>query len=250
MTHAHLIVGGTGESRTRITWEKIHILFPTETTLKLPHPDVFELYPEKSIKIHQVKELITFAHKKPYLASYKFILIHDAEKLTLEAANALLKILEEPPRHTHFFLSTEHQTAILPTILSRCEIVETPTFVLTFSEEELLSLIDQTHDLVVGSIKKRLLFTQGIAKDRDLALSWFNTQTQIWRYILLKKYNCIKEISSEKTEKKLTNLASKVKSLQVRKFLDRIESAKAMLRQNTNVQLTVDCLLLAMPRGK
>src|SRR3990170_6472976 len=134
MTHAHLIVGGTEDIRIRVTWEKIQILFPTEGTLKLPHPDVLELYPERSIKIQQVKELITFAHKKPYLASYKFILIHDAEKLTLEAANALLKILEEPPLHTHFFLSTEHQTAILPTILSRCEVIEIPAFVLTLSE--------------------------------------------------------------------------------------------------------------------
>lgn len=87
------------------------------------HEHINLLAPEegKSIKISQVKDLIyglslkTFSDQMP-----RFVIIEDAHLLTTPAANALLKILEEPPEGTIFFLLATSISQVLPTIASRC----------------------------------------------------------------------------------------------------------------------------------
>ncbi len=80
---------------------------------------------ETSIGIEKTKELRAWVATKP-LASKKVVYIHNAEKLTLEAQNALLKLLEEPPEDTLFILSCYRESALLPTVISRCAIVNLP----------------------------------------------------------------------------------------------------------------------------
>lgn len=86
------------------------------------HPDVRwvgEEKKEKSIKIAAVREIIQWASLKPYESDWKICIILNAERLTEEAANALLKTLEEPPAHTVFCLLVENKTHLLDTIQSR-----------------------------------------------------------------------------------------------------------------------------------
>ena len=90
------------------------------------HPDVIELLPpekKEKIGIAQVRELIRVAQFTPVQADRKLCLIPRAETLTPEAANALLKILEEPPRGMVFVLLAEQSGDLLPTIASRSRIV-------------------------------------------------------------------------------------------------------------------------------
>ncbi len=63
--------------------------------------------------------MLTWVSLKPYEAKYKFFILKDAERLTVEAANALLKTLEEPPPHTIFCLLVENRANLLETIQSR-----------------------------------------------------------------------------------------------------------------------------------
>ena len=90
------------------------------------HPDVIELVPpekKEKIGIAQVRELIRVAQFTPVQADRKLCLIPRAETLTPEAANALLKILEEPPRGMVFVLLAEQSGDLLPTIASRSRII-------------------------------------------------------------------------------------------------------------------------------
>ena len=90
------------------------------------HPDVIELLPpekKEKIGIAQVRELIRVAQFTPVQADRKLCLIPRAETLTPEAANALLKILEEPPRGMVFVLLAEQSGDLLPTIASRSRII-------------------------------------------------------------------------------------------------------------------------------
>lgn len=92
---------------------------------RIEHPDVYWVKPEKSgsaIKIDQIRELHTIAFLTPQRASYRFIIIEYADKMNVAAANALLKILEEPSAHTHFILIGEQVSTVLPTVLSRCQL--------------------------------------------------------------------------------------------------------------------------------
>jgi hypothetical protein len=90
------------------------------------HPDLIELSPPKGkqkIGIAQVREVIAQGQFAPVEAPHKVCLLPVSEALTPEAANALLKVLEEPVRGLVFLLLAEHPSDILPTILSRSRIV-------------------------------------------------------------------------------------------------------------------------------
>ena len=74
-----------------------------------------------SIKIEQVRQLQKDIYLRPYEAKIKTFVINDADKLTLEAANALLKILEEPPPDSLIILVTSKPQLLPETIVSRCK---------------------------------------------------------------------------------------------------------------------------------
>ncbi|MBN1902166.1 AAA family ATPase [Candidatus Sumerlaeota bacterium] len=85
--------------------------------------DVTILAPEgaaRVIKIEKIRELQDSAFLTPIEARKKCYLIFDAERMSVSAANSLLKILEEPPRHLLIILTTTHPHEMLPTIRSRC----------------------------------------------------------------------------------------------------------------------------------
>lgn len=86
------------------------------------HPDVAWITPVSStIKIEQVRELIREAHMRPFAARKRVFILREADKLSEEAANSLLKILEEPPGAAMFILITALPETLLPTIRSRCQ---------------------------------------------------------------------------------------------------------------------------------
>lgn len=90
------------------------------------HPDLIELSPAKGkakIGIDQVRQVIHQAQFAPTQASQKVCLVPQAEDLTPEAANALLKVLEEPPRGLVFIFLVENSGDLLPTIVSRSRVV-------------------------------------------------------------------------------------------------------------------------------
>jgi hypothetical protein len=74
-----------------------------------------------SLKIDQFRKLKESAGYSADEGSYKIILIANADRMTLQAANSMLKILEEPPRGWIFLLTASDPTLILPTVLSRCQ---------------------------------------------------------------------------------------------------------------------------------
>ncbi len=82
-----------------------------------PRPDNFDNF--KNISIEQVRSLKLELQKPPIYARRRFVIIMDADMLTIEAQNALLKVLEEHEMRTTFILISSNYTKILPTILSR-----------------------------------------------------------------------------------------------------------------------------------
>src|SRR5262245_19239471 len=82
--------------------------------------------PSSEIKIEQVRALADFIAMTSHHGGAKVVLIHPAETLNINAANALLKSLEEPPPGTYFLLVAHRWHQLLPTIRSRCERVALP----------------------------------------------------------------------------------------------------------------------------
>lgn len=87
------------------------------------HPDARVYAPEKSrmVRIVQIRELIAFASASPQVGQRKIAIIDRADQLNINAANALLKTLEEPSGDTVLLLLQESGRPLLPTIRSRCQ---------------------------------------------------------------------------------------------------------------------------------
>ena len=90
------------------------------------HADIHIISPENSdnktsIGIRDVRDILHVSNMKPYEGSYRITIIDDADLMTLEASNALLKTLEEPADQNVFFLITSNEEALIPTIKSRCQ---------------------------------------------------------------------------------------------------------------------------------
>ncbi|MDF1757884.1 MAG: DNA polymerase III subunit delta' C-terminal domain-containing protein [Legionellaceae bacterium] len=88
------------------------------------HPDVRYIGLDVStsmIKIEQIRNLQLDIYQTPQCAANRFIIINPADKLNIQSANSLLKILEEPPAHTIFILIAEQINSLPLTIISRCQ---------------------------------------------------------------------------------------------------------------------------------
>lgn len=92
------------------------------------HPDVRVYAPEKSrvVKIDQIRALSSFAVGSPRVAHHKVAIVDRADQLNINAANALLKTLEEPQADTTLLLLQEAGRPVLPTIRSRCQSLTIP----------------------------------------------------------------------------------------------------------------------------
>lgn len=89
------------------------------------NPDLFLF--DGNAGIDEIRKLKSFLSLKPYSGKYKIAIINDAHQMGHEAANAMLKVLEEPPAHSLIILVSANPQALLPTIYSRCvEIKFTP----------------------------------------------------------------------------------------------------------------------------
>ncbi len=132
------------------------------------HPDFLLISPEKgAIKIARVRELIKELSFAPYEAGTRVVLVEDVHTMRQEAANSLLKTLEEPPENNILILTADSSGNILQTIRSRCQSV--PFYPLTI-EETVKILCEQEYldrktalllaRLAEGSPGKALLFNQ------------------------------------------------------------------------------------------
>jgi DNA polymerase-3 subunit delta' len=92
--------------------------------LKGVHPDLIAVAPStQAIKIEQVREVARQILGRPFEARARAVVIDEAHLMTEQAANALLKSLEEPPATSHVLLVSSAPQALLPTIRSRCQVV-------------------------------------------------------------------------------------------------------------------------------
>ncbi|MGD9010157.1 MAG: DNA polymerase III subunit delta', partial [Desulfobacteraceae bacterium] len=112
------------------------------------HPDIITVTPHNNLlRIDQIRKLIHALAMKPFSARHRVVIIAKAQTMNPEAANALLKILEEPPQQTTLILTAPHRSELLPTIVSRCRRI---AFEPLASEDLQILLADK-----LGADKKR-----------------------------------------------------------------------------------------------
>jgi DNA polymerase III delta prime subunit len=169
---------------------------------------------QQSIGIEDVKNLEKITFLKPIKSKIKAVILDDAHLLTIEAQNALLKTLEEPPEQTLILLSAETIEPLLPTILSRCRIIKIqPPRLDSFEpneKEEFEKFIRELQDMRIGDKLKK---AEELAKDKDGAIKWIEKLILILRIKLLLEspdtldtVNTLRSLQSLHTLLKTTNV--------------------------------------------
>lgn len=121
------------------------------------HPDYMCIQPEgNSIKIEQIRFLQKKIQEKPIIANKKVYIIDDADTMTPEAQNCLLKTLEEPPEFATIILIGSQENLFLPTIRSRCMILKFKPI-----EEDQLKQYMEVNYGITNLTKNRLAIFQG-----------------------------------------------------------------------------------------
>ncbi|MBI2421017.1 MAG: hypothetical protein HYV38_02960 [Candidatus Levybacteria bacterium] len=176
---------------------------------------------EKSIGIEDFRKIKENIFLKPIKSPEKAIILDVFNGITLEAQQSMLKILEEPPQNTIIILLAESKNPFLPTVISRCQIIEIPSE--SLSDGNVEKILDELFSSDVG---EKFYLAQKLSEDREKAIAWIESALfEIRKKMLNQKKN-----SDLKKNSKL-----------LREF---IETHRLLKNTNVNSRLTLENLFL------
>lgn len=301
VSHAYILTGEAGMGRKSIAnafamtllcekgkSEPCMVCHSCKQVLGGNHPDIIYVNHEKpgSIGVDDIREQINDTIMiRPYSSYYKIYIVDEAEKMTVQAQNALLKTIEEPPSYAVIILITTNQEAFLPTILSRCVQLKlkplkdftvksylTEHFKIPDREAEIcaafargnlgkaihLASSDEFKELyqkVMVIIKNigtmdvvMLLDCIKEIKEQNFEISEVLDLMQLWyRDVLMYKVTKDMNLLIFKDEYKMINeMGQKTDYAGLEQILSAIETARARLDANVNMELVMELLLLTM----
>lgn len=158
LSHAHLIAGEDGVGKGKLA--NILAKFILNGDLDREYVDIINYSSEKSsFGVDDVRDIIEEVYKKPFEKDKKVIIIHEGNKLTIQAQNALLKTIEEPPKGVYIIILCESLELILDTIKSRCEIYKLKPL----TKSELYEYIKiKKFNYYENEIKSAIAFSEGV----------------------------------------------------------------------------------------
>lgn len=245
------------------------------------HPDILQVGNEESIGIEQSRSISKEVYEYPYESQRRIIIIDNAERMTREAKNALLKTLEEPPSFNIFFLTTPSERDIPLTIRSRCmRLVFSPlhreqlkeyfksTLLVNNEKAELLSYIShgsigsglfwtmeenfslrrKIAELVLGKNKSFLrasVIAEKVAKNQREMTMFLSFILSLYRDVY-----CVRECGDTAmiVNKDIRELLEweKINLVRINTSIQRIEHTINLLRYNVNKWLIFENLMLRL----
>ena len=170
---------------------------------------------DKMVGIDDVRQIQKKLMLKPMMGKDKAIILETYNGITIEAQNGLLKVLEEPPNHTIIYITIQNKDLLLPTILSRCKIIELKNEASEVSEEEKAQYLNILGSLSKLGIGEKLKLAQDIAKNKGDASLWFEKMIMVGRQLLIENnykyynnynfYNILASLNKTYTIIKTTN---------------------------------------------
>ena len=141
------------------------------------NPDILLIDQESGWGIDQIRKINNFLSQKPFSHQSKIVIILETQNLNTESQNALLKNLEEPGIDNYLILSTNKIKSILPTILSRCQIIK-------ISEKSKFE--NKTQIIITGNLSKDLSLSEKLGKDKEGILPLLENELCFYQQSLIK----------------------------------------------------------------
>lgn len=205
LSHAYLVFG---------TLSLVELM----TLLKVKRPDLF-CVEENPVKIDHIRALIHWINIKPHSSPWKLAVLTKIENLTIEASNALLKVLEEPPGKSILVLQSFKKEKILPTILSRCQLIRN-----NYEEKEgCLPIYLSPAKIAVLTVKEKFDYAIQLALEENLPKVMNLWEEEFRQDLLVGK--------------------------DVRPILKEISQTRNLLSTNISLKLLLENLLLKMSKS-
>jgi DNA polymerase-3 subunit delta' len=304
--HAYLFSGPSGIGRRTLALRLVQALNCPQTRAdgspcricrvcrqieKMQHADLFVVQAEKeggTLKVDQIRELQHRLSTHPYETRYKAALILRFEEAHVSAMNALLKTLEEPNPQVIILLTADNPENLLPTIVSRCEIVRLhpmsvdqlqaglqrekeipenlarlyahlsggrPGLALRMGNnpallEERSDWLGELANMMACGTVERFGRADSLSKDKDRLRSMLTFWLSFWRDIFLKNVGSSSPIINLDWESSAEYAAERLSAQSVRKIVISLQSSLGLLDRNVNQRLVLENILLDLPRIK
>lgn len=216
----------------------------------------------ESIKIEMVRKILERLSMTRQ-AQYKILLIQSLERMTHDAANSFLKMLEEPPEKTIFIMTTDNIRLILPTILSRVRVVKFNSVSHAYLKEKLKSLYPESEEETLETVNLLSLGKTGKAvhlmEHPESLAEYLKIYHDIQNFLayrsVVERFSYIEEliIDPKKIETFINILTHVMRSKMLEmetdsskhtKALSKIDEAAMLLKKNVNVRLVLENLML------
>jgi len=250
------------------------------------HPDVRIVEPEDgSLKIEQIRQLQREIVLTRHEGRYRVAILPGFELATTEASNCLLKTLEEPPPQVLLCLTAPDTSRLLPTVVSRCQLLHLRPLAYEAVKLALLerwgvqqeraallahlsggrlgwavkahhqpailehraSCLDSLVKLLNASRVPRFSFAQKVSHTPELVSDTLEVWLWWWRDVLLTHQSCGEEIMNLDRREEIAGCASQYSLNEIYTAMQAVRTAQQQLDTNANLRLTLEVLLLSFP---
>ena len=256
-----------------------------EPTIKDPN-NLKELIPAPNgeIRIQQIRELQKTINLKPYQSHHRVLIFLRFHQANIEACNALLKTLEEAPPYAVLILTADNPEQLLPTIVSRCEILRLRPLKIEqvqdalegrgvdpdsakllahissgrfgyalqmIAQEALLEQreerLNDLQSLIAGSRVEKFAYAEKLAKDKESMRQTILIWLSYWRDVMLRSVQAQTPLVNIDRNVEIEDLASRLDLSATRKVVSELEGALEKMDRNVNSRLLAEVLLLDLP---
>lgn len=254
ITHSYLMIGIQGIGKKLLAKEYAKNILGSNDIIN--NPDFLCIEPDgNSIKIEQIRNLQKEIQEKPIISKKKVYIIDDADLMTKEAQNCLLKTLEEPPEFAVIILIGANENAFLPTIKSRCIILHFNRL----SDLEIKSYLQQQYKEL--NVTQSMLDIAGGSIGRAINLKDKQEQYLKVEEIIniLDKKDLIDIIQASeilyKSKEDINDILDYINIILLKKAKENylytncikiVENTKKRLAQNANYDMSIDDMLFKM----
>ena len=254
----------------------------------MQYPDMSIVQAESEggiIKVDQIREARRMLTLKPYMANYRVALFLRFQESNDNAANALLKTLEEAPSYAVLILTADNPEQLLPTIVSRCEVLrlrpleigkvqnELETrgldkgsakliahisggrfgYALRLIENESLlntreERLNELQNLIAASRVQKFAYADKLARDKDSMRHTILIWLSYWRDVMLRTAQAETPLINVDRNVEIEDLAGRMDLSSTRNVVSGLESALEKLERNVNARLLAEVLLLDLPK--